>query len=125
MKKLNLFVICLVAFLFIGIQNTNSEVISMGTIEPPQREGYVILKVYGENGNAGLTKISDGKEEYSLYLYSGYTGAISYYYITPGTYTVTFLNHSGSTAVCNGNILHEGKIFTINGSNDIISLVYK
>lgn len=125
MKRLSLFIISLVAFFFIGIQQINSEVISAGQNEPEAKEGYAILRVFGENGHAGLTRISDGENVYSLYLYSGYTGAISYYYITPGTYTVTYLNHSGTTATCNGTILQEGISFTIYEGQTTAALIYK
>lgn len=125
MKRIKLYTAFLIVFLFICIQKTNSEVISMGQIEPPQKEGYAVLRVFGENGHAGLTKISDGENEYSLYLYSGYAGAVSFYYITPGTYTVTYINHSGSIATCNGTILQKGTIFTIYPNQTTAALIYK
>ncbi|TWV59791.1 hypothetical protein [Parabacteroides distasonis] len=123
MKRI-VFLISLLAFLFVGTQNMNSEVISKGTSLPPEKTGYVILAVYGHNGHAGFTSISDGSQVYPLYLYSGYVGAISYFYVTPGRYTVTSVSCT-DYATFNNNKIETGHVIDFKPGYGIAEIIYQ
>ena len=123
MKRI-VFLISLLAFLFVGTQNMTSAVISAGTSLPQAKPGYVILAVYAHGDHGGFTRISDGSTVYDIYMYTGYIGAIFYYYVTPGTYTVTFLNCT-DYATFNNHKINVGALIDFKVDQVIAELVYQ
>lgn len=97
MKRIVVNLVCFIAFSLFTIMDVGAEVICKGTIYPGESQQYLVLCVYGRDGNMGSMRIADEEgNEYDIAMYSGYTGAVTYYWVTPGTYKVVDVGYSGS-----------------------------
>lgn len=123
MKRI-VFLISLLAFLFVGTHNISSQVISCGPNVPSPKAGYVILAIYGYTGHeGGFTRMSNGSGTYDLNFYSGYTGATTYYYVKPGVYTIVLLS-CPDYATFNNHKITVGEQIVFKEGQNLAEIIY-